>query len=145
MTCRLYSRSMGYLLWVFLSKLTLFWRFSIIALGDYHVISQWGRYRIYTIMLSSVILPDIAVIRGHEDAIAWESLPLCWIFLMRIHKSHVDSPHKGQCGALKFSLLQHELFNKESSVLLNETQWHSCDVTIMLPSYGPSGIQTPHM
>ena len=42
----------------------------------------------------------------HNDAIKWKHSPLYWSFVRGIHRSPVNSPHKGQwCGALKFSLI----------------------------------------
>ena len=36
----------------------------------------------------------------------WKHFPRYWIFVWRIHRSPVDSPHKGQwCGTVMFSLI----------------------------------------
>ena len=46
----------------------------------------------------------------HDDVINWKHFPRCWPFVLRIHRSPVNSPHKGQWrGALIFS------FNKRLS------------------------------
>ena len=43
---------------------------------------------------------------SHDDAIKWKHFPRYWPFLRGIHRSPVNSPHKGQWrGALKFSLI----------------------------------------
>ena len=43
---------------------------------------------------------------SHEDAIKWKHFPRYWPFVRGIHRSPVNSPHKGQwCGALVFSLI----------------------------------------
>ena len=40
----------------------------------------------------------------HDDVIKWEHFPRSWPFLRGIHRSPVNSPHKGQwSGALMFS------------------------------------------
>ena len=40
-----------------------------------------------------------------DDVIKWEHFPRYWPFVRGIHRSQVNSPHKGQwCGALVFSL-----------------------------------------
>ena len=42
----------------------------------------------------------------HDDVIKWKQLPRYWPFVRGIHRSPVNSPHKGQWrGALMFSLL----------------------------------------
>ena len=41
---------------------------------------------------------------GHDDVIKWKHFPRYWPFVRGIHRSPVDSPHKGQWrGALIFS------------------------------------------
>ena len=41
----------------------------------------------------------------HDDVIKWKHFPRYWIFVRGIHRSPVNSPHKGQWrGALMFSL-----------------------------------------
>ena len=40
----------------------------------------------------------------HDDVIKWKHFPRCWPFVRGIHRSPVNSPHKGQWrGALIFS------------------------------------------
>ena len=42
----------------------------------------------------------------HEDVIKWKHFPRYWPFVRGIHRSPVNSPHKGQRhGALMFSLI----------------------------------------
>ena len=42
----------------------------------------------------------------HDDVIKWEHFPHYWPFVWGIHRSLVNSPHKGQLrGALMFSLI----------------------------------------
>ena len=42
----------------------------------------------------------------HDDVIKWKHFPRYWPFVREIHRSPVNSPHKGQWrGALKFSLI----------------------------------------
>ena len=44
--------------------------------------------------------------RFHDDVIKWKHFPRYWPFVRGIHRSPVNSPHKGQCrGALMFSLI----------------------------------------
>ena len=45
-------------------------------------------------------------VRGHDDVIKWKHFPRYWPFVRGIHRSPVNSPHKGQWrGALMFSLI----------------------------------------
>ena len=42
----------------------------------------------------------------HDDVIKWKHFPRYWLFVRGIHRSTVNSPHKGQWrGALMFSLI----------------------------------------
>ena len=42
----------------------------------------------------------------HGDVIKWKHFPRCWPYVRGIHRSPVDSPHKGQWrGTLMFSLI----------------------------------------
>ena len=42
----------------------------------------------------------------HDDVIKWKHIPRYWPFVRGIHRSPVNSPHKGQWrGALMFSLI----------------------------------------
>ena len=44
--------------------------------------------------------------RSHDDVIKWKHFPRYWPFVRGIHRSPVDSPHKGQWRrALMFSLI----------------------------------------
>ena len=43
----------------------------------------------------------------HDDVIKWKHFPRYWPFVRGIHRSSVNSPHKGQLrGALMFSLIR---------------------------------------
>ena len=43
---------------------------------------------------------------NHDDVMKWKNFLRYWPFVQGIHRSMVNSPHKGQwCGALMFSLI----------------------------------------
>ena len=43
---------------------------------------------------------------NHDDVIKWKNFPLYWPFVRGIHRTPVNSPHKGQWrGALMFSFI----------------------------------------
>ena len=45
-------------------------------------------------------------VRWHDDVIKWKHFPRYWPFVRGIHRSPVNSPHKGQWrGALMFTLI----------------------------------------
>ena len=44
--------------------------------------------------------------QNHDDVITWKHFPRYWLYVRGIHRSPVNSPHKGQWrGALMFSLI----------------------------------------
>ena len=48
----------------------------------------------------------VLVFHVHDDVIKWKHFPRYWPFVRGIHRSPVNSPHKGQWrGALMFSLI----------------------------------------
>ena len=48
----------------------------------------------------------VAFFQIHDDVIKWKHFPRYWPFVRGIHRSPVNSPHKGQWrGALMFSLI----------------------------------------
>ena len=48
----------------------------------------------------------IVIFPKHDDVIKWKHFPRYWPFVRGIHRSPVNSPHKGQWrGALMFSLI----------------------------------------
>ena len=95
-TC--YNYMFNTFLWAFSYKLTTvgIWEFSD---GDKHPKTvrdafylHWG--------------PSFCFYVTHDDLIKWKPFPCHWPFLRGIHRSPVNSPHKGQWrGALIFSLI----------------------------------------
>ena len=54
----------------------------------------------------SKINTPVLTLKGHDDVIKWKHFPRYWPFVRGIHRSPVNSPHKGQWrGALMFSLV----------------------------------------
>ena len=59
-------------------------------------------------MINILLRPDWWSInhKTHDDVIKWKHFPCYWPFKRGIHRSSVNSPHKGQwCGALMFPLI----------------------------------------
>ena len=72
----------------------------------------------------------------HDDVIKWKLFPRYWPFVRGIHRSPVNSPHKGQWrGALMFSLIYawiNDWVNNGEAGDLRETLsgplWRHCNV-----------------
>ena len=75
-----------------------------------------------------------ADVHSHDDVIKWKHFPRYWPFVRGIHKSPVNSPHKGQWrGALMFSLICariNGLVNTREAGDLRRHHTH-CDVIVM--------------
>ena len=57
-------------------------------------------------VLLTICEGDPPIITNHDDVIKWKHFPRYWPFVRGIHRSPVNSPHKGQWrGALMFSLI----------------------------------------
>ena len=71
----------------------------------------------------------------HDDVIKWKHFPRYWPFVRRIHRSPVNSPHKGQWqGALMFSLICtwiNSWVNNPEAGDLRRHRAH-CDVSVMI-------------
>ena len=58
------------------------------------------------IKIGKSLCPLLQKIQGHDDVIKWKHFPRYWPFVRGIHRSPVNSLHKGQWrGALMFSLI----------------------------------------
>ena len=73
--------------------------------------------------------------KSHDDVIKWKHFPRYWPFVRGIHRSRVNSPHKGQWrGALMFSLIyarMNEWVNNREAGDLRRHRAHY-DVTVMI-------------
>ena len=75
------------------------------------------------------------IIHNHNDTIKWKHFPCYWPFVWGIHRSPVNSPHKGQWrGALIFSLIcawiNGWVNNREAGDLRRDHAHY--DITIMM-------------
>ena len=60
----------------------------------------------FEFMSNLIIWVGVSIELVHDDAIKWKPFPRYWPFVRGIHRSPVNSPHKGQWhGALMFSLI----------------------------------------
>ena len=95
---------------------------------------QQYRYELWTLC----ILQSLWIF-FHDDVIKWKHFPRCWPFVRGIHRSPVNSPHKGQWrGALMFSLIcawiNGRVNNREAGDLRRHRKHY--DVTVMLSFCG---------
>ena len=78
----------------------------------------------------------------HDDIIKWKHFPRYWPFVQGIHRSPVNSPHKGQWRrALMFSLIyawQNGWVNNQDTGVLRCHCAH-CDITVMV-RYGANFV-----
>ena len=78
---------------------------------------------------------------GHDDVIKWRNFPRYWPFVRGIHRSPVNSPHKGQWrGALMFSLIYARIngwVNNRESGDLSRPGAHY-DVRVMTTDFTPT-------
>ena len=76
-------------------------------------------------------------IMSHDDAIKWKHFLRYWPFVRGIHRSPVNSPHKGQWrGALLFSLICASINgwvnNREAGDLRRHPLWRHCNDMVEL-------------
>ena len=86
--------------------------------------------------MNLAIITPIEVL--HDDVIKWKHFPRYWPFVRGIHRSPVNSPHKGPWrGALMFSL--NCALNKQSwgwwYETLSRSLWRHCNVHVKDPSH----------
>ena len=83
----------------------------------------------------------------HDDVIKWKHFPRNWPFVRGIHRSPVNSTHKGQWrGALMFSLICSPIngwVNNGEAGDLRRYRFH-CDVIVMMIGvYPATSTRTP--
>ena len=87
-------------------------------------------------------MPSLTGYVLHDDVIKWQHFPRCWPFVRGIHRSPMNSQHKGQWpGALTFSLIcawMNGWVNDREAGDLKRHRVHY-DVTVMLHSHIEKG------
>ena len=81
----------------FIHSVSIYMRYSVKISIEF---MKWG--------VEVGVFRDIQVknMAAHDDVIKWKHFPRYWPFVRGIHRSPVNSPHKGQWrGALMFSLI----------------------------------------
>ena len=85
----------------------------IVKLRTHNAVIKASSSRIYHEMLRVVVKPHLSLwqspvlpVMTYDGVIKWKHFPLYWPFVRGIHRSPVNSPHKGQWrGALMFFLI----------------------------------------
>ena len=78
---------------------------------------------------------------AYDDVIKWKHFPRYWPFVRRIHRSSVNSPHKGQWrGALMFSLICAWTNSWTNNWDADDLRCHCThyDVTVMISKWSAS-------
>ena len=116
-------------LWVFAMKKWLqttgYWQVS-----DHHMTEKNGKSRGNGLHYDYFILTAI-----HDDVIKWKQFPRYWPFVREIHRSPVNSPHKGQWrGALMFSLICARINGWVNNGEAGDLRRHTthCDVIVIV-------------
>ena len=72
---------------IFSCCMDMMWYFQVVKFDTYYFLKRKG-------------------LDNHDDVVKWKHVPRYWPFVRGIHRSPVNSPHKGQWrGALMFSLI----------------------------------------
>ena len=82
----------------------------------------------------------------HDDVIKWKHFPRYWPFVRGIHRSPVNSPHKGQWrGALMFTLICARINGWVNNREAGDLRRHSAhsDVIVMMSLYILTGMGWP--
>ena len=82
--------------------------------------------------------------QAHDDVIKWKHFPRYWPFVRGIHRSPVNSPHKGQWyGALMFSLIcvwiDDWVNNREAGDLRRYRAHYEVTVMVTCGNHAPIG------
>ena len=80
----------------------------------------------------------------HDDVVKWKHFPRYWPFVRGIHRSPVNSPHKGQwLGALMFSLMCAWINGWVNNREAGDLRCHRvhCDVTVTRGTTGGRNYQ----
>ena len=65
-----------------------------------------SNFAIWHILIITIIKENMSNVLPHDDVIKWKHFQRYWPFVRGIHRSPVNSPHKGQWrGTLMFSLI----------------------------------------
>ena len=80
--------------------------YAVLPLDRFIVICHVLRNIFLNKFCSEYLVIVVVIALAHDDVIKWKHFPRYWPFVRGIHRSPVNSPHKGQWrGALMFSLI----------------------------------------
>ena len=81
---------------------------------------------------------DMCSSRNHDDVIKWKHFPRYWPFVRGIHRSPVNSQHKGQWrGALMFSLICTRIIGWVNNGEAGDLRHHQAHYDIIIMWYWP--------
>ena len=91
---------------------------------------------------------SLLVFMAHDDVIKWKHFPRCWLFVPGIHRSPVNSPHKGQWrGALMCPFICAWINSWVNNGEAGDLRRHSAhyDVTAMYPVHVFTNVNQIHL
>ena len=145
-TCRL--SVLTFLLWSEVSDLSKSWRTWQPCYGLVYLFINlfWWTFHLFLMLIITISWQFRFAVKYshiqnpiphefiHDNAIKWKHFPCNWPFVRGIHRSPVNSPHKGQWrGALMFSLIYvwiYDWVNNREAGDLGRYRAH-CDVMVM--------------
>ena len=75
-------------------------------------------------------------VKVHDDVIKWTYFPRYWTYVRGIHRSSVNSPHKGQWrGALMFSLIYARMNGWVNNREAGDLRRHRADYDVTVMAY----------
>ena len=98
----------------------------------FHIRFRWSTCKKNATEITFTCLPAYKF--TDDDVIKWKYFPRNWPFVRGIHRSPVNSPHKGQWrGALMFSLIWAWINGCVNNHEAGDSRWHraSYDVAVM--------------
>ena len=79
---------------------------------------------------------SFSIYNTHDDVIKWKQFPRNWPFVRRIHRSPVNSPHKGQWrGALMFSLIYARIHDWANNREAGDLRRHRAHYDVIIMTY----------
>ena len=101
-------------------------------------------YLICSVYYASRALALLSI--NHDDVIKWKHCPRYWPFVRGIHRSPVNSPHKGQWRwALMFSLICARINGWVNNGEVGDSRRHRAHCNVIVMYHGLRGLGVDHV
>ena len=130
MSIRRHYNVLGICIYKYLPKLKRIWSMVVLCYNRFPPNRKFHRHDVLCVIWPH-LLPKAHV---HDDIIKWKHFPRYWSFVRGIHRSPVNSPHKGQWrGALMFTLICVRINGWANTRGAGDLRRHRphCDVIVM--------------